>query len=546
VMFSKLIHEYGLFRKSTLDEKQLQLLRSSKNLGRKETTREKLQRALNEKQAGLPVLESHTRLFEEKGFSDHEVDLCMLKDEPDEEPVNLNFFGTQHNMREEETMIKVDDDKEVHENTREVKHHKGRNHQQARFNSIVSNGSKDQRYCNIEKVPVGVKPNIPTTNLENGIHSIQKVESTSSNKAFYVNVNRDSKIQESRMALPIFGEEQVIMEAIRYHPFLMICGETGSGKTTQVPQFLYEAGYGQLSHDLHPGMIGVTQPRRVAAISMSKRVAQELNLTERHVSYQIRYEGNVTSSTIIKFMTDGVLLKEIAHDFLLKKYSVLLIDEAHERNLNTDIIIGLLSRIVPLRNKMVEEEQATTQIGKTRLKPLRVVIMSATLRIEDFIQNTCLFANPPPLIKIDTRQYPVTIHFSRRTPAQDYLNAALDKIYKIHKRLPPGGILVFLTGQSEIDFLCRKLCKAFPERLSQKLTYEKSLPTMCSPTQHTTTLADALEDVIEYIDDEIDGDQFNSWDAYHSEEDEEDDDIREDMDENRQVGMYKKKQANLR
>ena len=102
-------------------------------------------------------------------------------------------------------------------------------------------------------------------------------------------------------------------------------------------------------------MIGVTQPRRVAAISMAARVAHELSLTSSKVSYQIRYDATVSPSTSIKFMTDGVLLRELATDFLLTKYSVLVIDEAHERNMNTDILIGVLSRVIKLREEMWKE-----------------------------------------------------------------------------------------------------------------------------------------------------------------------------------------------
>lgn len=163
-------------------------------------------------------------------------------------------------------------------------------------------------------------------------------------KTIYVPVDRTTEIQKSRLKLPILAEEQEIMETINENPVIIIAGETGSGKTTQVPQFLYEAGYTESK------MVAVTEPRRVAAISMSKRVGFEMSL-ESKVSYLIRFEGNVTEETRIKFMTDGVLLKEIKNDFLLTKYSVVILDEAHERSIYTDILIGLLSRIVPLRYK---------------------------------------------------------------------------------------------------------------------------------------------------------------------------------------------------
>lgn len=131
--------------------------------------------------------------------------------------------------------------------------------------------------------------------------------------AAFVMVQRKSEIQVARLKLPIVAEEQVIVEAINDNSVVIITGETGSGKTTQVPQFLYEAGYAR------DKIIGITEPRRVAAISMSKRVAEEMNLTEREVSYLIRFEGNTTSATKIKFMTDGVLLKEIQSDFFTYK-----------------------------------------------------------------------------------------------------------------------------------------------------------------------------------------------------------------------------------
>uniref|UniRef100_A0A8C9VCF6 RNA helicase n=1 Tax=Scleropages formosus TaxID=113540 RepID=A0A8C9VCF6_SCLFO len=251
--------------------------------------------------------------------------------------------------------------------------------------------------------------------------------------------------QAARLKLPVLGEEQVIMEAVRENMCVVLCGETGSGKTTQIPQFLYEAGYA--SGD---GIIGITEPRRVAAVSMSQRVAMEMNMSTRVVSYQIRYEGNVTSDTKIKFMTDGVLLKEIQKDFLLQKYRVIIIDEAHERSVYTDILIGLLSRIVPLRNK--------------KGRPMKLLIMSATLRVEDFTENKKLFPRPLPVIKVDARQFPVTVHFNRRTPTDDYVGEAFRKICKIHRMLPPGGILVFLTGQAEVHSMCRRLRRAFPFR----------------------------------------------------------------------------------
>lgn len=286
------------------------------------------------------------------------------------------------------------------------------------------------------------KKTIPTKSLESK-KSIEKQTAVIkiSTPAVFVPVNRTPEIQAVRLKLPIVAEEQVIIETINENPIVIITGETGSGKTTQVPQFLYEAGYAQNK------LIGITEPRRVAAMSMSKRVAQEMNLTKKQVSYLIRFEGNVTEETKIKYMTDGVLLKEIQSDFLLEKYSVIILDEAHERSIYTDILIGLLSRIVPLRNK--------------RNNPLKLIIMSATLRVEEFVENMKLFKVKPPIIIVEARQFPVTMHFNRRT-SENYVNEALRKAVKIHTRLPEGGILIFLTGQQEVYTVVRKLRKLFP------------------------------------------------------------------------------------
>lgn len=273
----------------------------------------------------------------------------------------------------------------------------------------------------------------------------------SDRKSHSVTVSRLNDIQEARLKLPVVAEEQKIMEAIHNNDIVVVCGATGSGKTTQVPQFLFEAGYGSPNGPT-PGMIGITQPRRVAAVSMSKRIAQELGDHSEKVAYQIRFEGTVKANTAIKFMTDGVLLREVAQDLTLKKYSAIIVDEAHERSVNTDILVGMLSRIVNLRRDLIKEDPT--------VKPLKVIIMSATLRVEDMTQNLKLFKSPPPVLEVEGRQFPVTVHFSRRTH-HDYVEEAFKKISRGHRKLPPGGILVFMTGQQEILQLSKKLKQAF-------------------------------------------------------------------------------------
>ncbi|CAG7828649.1 unnamed protein product [Allacma fusca] len=257
-----------------------------------------------------------------------------------------------------------------------------------------------------------------------------------------IHVNRTEEILASRSKLPIIPEEQVVMEQISDNIYVVLAGETGCGKTTQVPQFLYEAGYATEGK-----IIGITEPRRVAAISMAARVGKELSLTSEEVSFQIRFEGTASSKTLIKFMTDGVLLKEMGHDFLLKKYSVVCIDEAHERSLFTDILIGLLSRCVVARKK--------------RNDPLKLVIMSATMRISDFMENNVLFKTKPGFVHIPARQFPVQIHFSKVTPI-NYVETAVKKVIQIHKKLPPGGILVFVTGQQEVLTIIKHLQRLCP------------------------------------------------------------------------------------
>ncbi|ORZ36165.1 P-loop containing nucleoside triphosphate hydrolase protein [Catenaria anguillulae PL171] len=304
---------------------------------------------------------------------------------------------------------------------------------------------------------------------DSDMEPIPVISGGSTKQKVYVIPDRDPAIAEARMNLPVVQEEDRVMETINSNSVTVLCGETGSGKTTQVPQFLYEAGFSHAESDF-PGLIGVTQPRRVAAVSMSQRVGQELNRID-HVSYQIRFEKTTNPNTRIHFMTDGVLLKEVSQDLLLSKYSVMIVDEAHERNMNTDILIGVLSRVVTLRETLSKEwaakkataERLGTPFSDPRVTPLKLIIMSATLRVSDFTLNTRLFPMPPPVINVQARQFPVTVHFNRRTP-DNHILEAYKKVCKIHKRLPPGGILVFMTGQNEIYDLVNRLKKKFPAK----------------------------------------------------------------------------------
>jgi ATP-dependent RNA helicase DHX37/DHR1 len=243
-------------------------------------------------------------------------------------------------------------------------------------------------------------------------------------------IQRPQDVSAMRYDLPVAAMEYEVMDTIRNNDVTIICAETGSGKSTQVPQFLYESGLSQSSQETTGNeqcLIGVTQPRRVAAVSTAKRVCYEMGHGNGQsilngkkgegnlVAYQTRYEtSGLGTKTHIKFMTDGILLQEIQSDLLLRKYNVIVLDEAHERGLNTDVLIGLLSVALPLRKEAAAEEGS-------RLPPLKLVIMSATLRVEDFTGNKALFpSTTPAIVKVPGRTHPVTIHYSKVTELDNY------------------------------------------------------------------------------------------------------------------------------
>ncbi|XP_020969245.1 pre-mRNA-splicing factor ATP-dependent RNA helicase DEAH1-like isoform X2 [Arachis ipaensis] len=230
-------------------------------------------------------------------------------------------------------------------------------------------------------------------------------------------------LQEERKKLPIYPYRDELLQAVRDHQVLVIVGETGSGKTTQIPQYLHEAGYTK------QGMIACTQPRRVAAMSVAARVSQEMGVKLGHeVGYSIRFEDCTSEKTILKYMTDGMLLREFLGEPDLASYSVVMVDEAHERTLSTDILFGLVKDI-------------------SRFRPdLKLLISSATLDAEKFSD----YFDSAPIFKIPGRRYPVEINFTK-APEADYLDAAIVTSLQIHVTQPPGDILVFLTGQEEIE-----------------------------------------------------------------------------------------------
>ncbi|SMR46670.1 unnamed protein product [Zymoseptoria tritici ST99CH_3D1] len=296
-------------------------------------------------------------------------------------------------------------------------------------------------------ISAAFKPRAPSPDTEvvEIANAVQHPNKDAYRPATAVVVPRSEEVQAARLELPVVQDEQKIMEAIHNNPIVVVCGATGSGKTTQLPQMLLENGYAMT------GMIGITQPRRVAAVSVASRVAHELGPEfGKKVAHQVRYDSTAARDTSIKFMTDGILLREIGNDFVLSKYSAIVIDEAHERSVNTDILIGMLSRIVPLRQELSRE-------APEKHKPLKLIIMSATLRVADFLANDRLFRSiRPPIVQAEGRQYAVTEHFARRTQ-RDYVAETVAKVSRGHKKLPPGGILVFLTGQEEIQTVAKRL-----------------------------------------------------------------------------------------
>eukprot|EP00743_Colponemidia_sp_Colp-15_P006211 GILK01006680.1.p1 GENE.GILK01006680.1~~GILK01006680.1.p1 ORF type:complete len:1059 (+),score=238.82 GILK01006680.1:57-3179(+) len=247
-----------------------------------------------------------------------------------------------------------------------------------------------------------------------------------------INLEQLSKreaLQRQRQMLPMFKYREGLLEAISQHQVLIVVGETGSGKTTQIPQYLHEVGYSKL------GKIGCTQPRRVAAMSVAARVSEEMDVKLGHeVGYSIRFEDCTSDKTIIKYMTDGMLLREFLGEPDLKSYSVMMIDEAHERTLHTDVLLGLIKDVARFRSD------------------LKLIISSATVNAERFSD----YFDGAPIYKIPGRMFPVDCFYTK-APEADYLQAAVVTTLQIHATQPAGDILVFFTGQEEIETCAEEL-----------------------------------------------------------------------------------------
>ncbi|XP_007521704.2 probable ATP-dependent RNA helicase DHX35 [Erinaceus europaeus] len=242
-------------------------------------------------------------------------------------------------------------------------------------------------------------------------------------------------IEQQRQKLPVFRLRNHILYLIENYQTVVIVGETGCGKSTQIPQYLAEAGW-----TAEGRVIGVTQPRRVAAVTVAGRVAEERGAVLGHeVGYCIRFDDCTDSlATRIKFLTDGMLVREMMVDPLLTKYSAIMLDEAHERTLYTDIAIGLLKKIQRKRGD------------------LRLIVASATLDAEKFrdffnqnetgdsTRDTCV------ILTVEGRTFPVDI-FYLQSPVPDYIKSTVETVMKIHQTEGDGDILAFLTGQEEVE-----------------------------------------------------------------------------------------------
>lgn len=233
-----------------------------------------------------------------------------------------------------------------------------------------------------------------------------------------------ASIEEGRKNLPMYKYRDELLNALKEYQVIIVVAETGSGKTTQIPQYLHEAGYSK------DGLkVGCTQPRRVAAMSVATRVAEEMGVRlGSEVGYSIRFEDNTSDKTVLKYMTDGMLLREFLTEPDLSSYSALMIDEAHERTLHTDILFGLVKDI-------------------TKFRPdLKLLISSATLDAQKFSE----FFDNAPILNVPGRMYDVDVFYTPQ-PEANYLEAAVTTVFQIHKSQGPGDILVFLTGQEEIE-----------------------------------------------------------------------------------------------
>ena len=268
----------------------------------------------------------------------------------------------------------------------------------------------------------------------------RRESSEGSGDAVVFNRNRNMSMEQQRQRLQVFRYRSHILYLLENYQTLVLVGETGCGKSTQLPQYLLEAGWA-----CDGRMVAVTQPRRVAVLTVSKRVADERDVVlGSEVGYAIRFDECWDAATTkIKFVTDGLLIREMMHDPLLTAYSVVMLDEAHERTLYTDIVIGLLKKV-------------------TKKRPdLRVIVTSATLDAElfrDFFNNNDdnTGKDTATVLSVEGRMFPVDVYYAL-DPVPNYLTASVETVVKLHHRENEGDVLVFVTGQEEVEQVVSRL-----------------------------------------------------------------------------------------
>ncbi|KAL2856696.1 P-loop containing nucleoside triphosphate hydrolase protein [Aspergillus pseudoustus] len=292
------------------------------------------------------------------------------------------------------------------------------------------------------------------------------------NKKFHSLKKKAQALYEIRKNLPIFANGDEIRQNLRKNDVMLLIGETGSGKSTQIPQFLVDEKWcrptkttivkedGSEKESLVGGCIAITQPRRVAAISLARRVAEEMGTPlgnsspASKVGYSVRFDTSTSPSTRVKFLTEGMLLQEMLHDPWLTKYSAIVVDEVHERGVNVDLVMGFLRNLVSGKKE-----------GRGGV-PLKAVVMSATADMESLqeffkegFQGRQLKETEKgsgdgiAVCHIKGRQFPVKTIYAPE-PVHDFVDAALKAIFQIHYKEPiPGDILVFLTGQETVEAL---------------------------------------------------------------------------------------------
>lgn len=378
----------------------------------------------------LPTFDEETGILQKEDDSDEDIEIELVE----EECAFLRGYGRQSLMDLSPVKIVKNPDGSLQQaammqgalakERREIKIAQ----QEAQMNAEAEANEVDGDIIRSDD-PFAYKPDSSTTSQNRSYQLAEWKKSLLTGSKGSYGKKTNLSIKEQRESLPIFKLKEELIKAVNDNQILVVIGETGSGKTTQITQYLAEAGY------TSRGKIACTQPRRVAAMSVAKRVAEEYGCRlGQEVGYTIRFEDCTSPETKIKYMTDGMLLRECLIDADMKQYSIIMLDEAHERTIHTDVLFGLMKQAVQKR------------------KELKLIVTSATLDSVKFSE----YFFKAPIFTIPGRMFPVEILYTKE-PESDYLDASLITVMQIHLTEPPGDILLFLTGQEEIDTSCEIL-----------------------------------------------------------------------------------------